>query len=295
LARAGRQRCTTAFLEDIAAAADRYGCAIHTHVLETRTQALTAELEHGRTLIAYLDGLGFLGPRVTINHGIWLTDDDIDRLGRNGCAVTHNPLSNLKLGSGTCPVRRLLDAGVAVALGTDGLATSDTGDLVAALRAAALVHKVTTTRYEDWVSAADAFAMATRGGARTGLMADDLGVIAPGRRADLALFDRRDWGFVPLHDPVAQLAFSVSSEAVRTVIVDGRIVMRDRTLTTIDEDAARATVAEAAERWRRTVKPAALEAAGALSPAMDGMYRKAMESYRTEAWAAPLRRRYDGL
>jgi 5-methylthioadenosine/S-adenosylhomocysteine deaminase len=287
----GPQRATFDLLRRIAATSERYGCAVHMHVLETRTQAVTAQREHGRSWIAVLHELGLLSPRLTINHGIWLTDDDIALLADNHCAVTHNSLSNLKIGSGYCPVRRLLDAGVAVALGTDGLATSDTADLMEALRTAALIHKPRTTEFETWIDAHDVFRLATRGGARSGLMADDLGEIAPGRKADLALLDRTHWGFVPLHDPVAQLAYSVSSEAVRTVIVDGAIVMWDRKLCTVDERAVRERIAQAASKWRRDVKPAALAAADRLFPVMTKVYREAIHAFETEDWAAPLRDR----
>lgn len=289
----GPQRCSTHLLERIAATSAALGCAVHTHVLETRTQAVTAQIEHGKTLIAYLDDCGLLTPRLTINHGIWLTDDDVALLAEHGCAVTHNPLSNLKIGSGICPVRSLLDAGVAVALGTDGLATSDTADLTAALRVAAMLHRTGTPRFTEWVTAHEAFWMATEAGARSGLMADDLGRLAPGRRADVILLDRDHWGFIPLNDPVAQLAFSVPSEAVHTVVIDGAVVMRDRKIVTIDEGQARQTVAEAAERWRRDVKPAAWAAADALFPAMTQMYDEAMHVFATEDWAEPLRRRLD--
>jgi len=281
----GPQRCTAGLLERIAAASAARGCAVHTHVLETRTQAVTAQLEHGKTLIAYMEDLGLLTPRLTINHGIWLTDADIGLLGEHGCAVTHNPLSNLKIGSGVCRVRALLDAGVAVALGTDGLATSDTADLTAALRVAALIHRTGSPRFAEWVTAHEAFGMATEAGARSGLMADEVGRLAPGRRADLILLDRDHWGFVPLNDPVAQLAFSVPSEAVHTVIVDGSVVMRDRKILTIDEAQVRGAIAEAAERWRRDVKPKAWAAADALFPAMTRMYDEAMHAFATEDWA----------
>jgi 5-methylthioadenosine/S-adenosylhomocysteine deaminase len=285
----GPQRSTLELLRLIAGTSERYGCAIHMHVLETRTQAVTAQREHGRTWIAVLHDLGILGPRLTINHGIWLTDDDIALLAANTCTVTHNPLANLKIGSGYCPVRRLIDAKVAVALGTDGLATSDTADLIQALRTAALMHKPRTTEFESWVGAHDAFRMATRGGARSGLMADDLGQIAPGRKADLTLLDRTHWGFVPLHDPIAQLAYSVPSEAVHTVIVDGAVIMEGRTLCTVDEHAGRERIAQAAEKWRRDIKPAAIAAADRLIPVMGKAYGEAIHAFETEAWAAPLR------
>jgi 5-methylthioadenosine/S-adenosylhomocysteine deaminase len=287
----GPQRCSEELLRRVVAAAGRYGCAVHTHVLETRAQAVTAQRDYGRSMIAYLANVGFLGPHLTINHGIWLTDEDIELLARHRCVVTHNPLSNLKLGSGICRVRDLLAAGITVALGTDGLATSDTADMVAVLRCATMLHSPMSTNYEHWVSAQEGFRMATWGGATSGLMGGELGRLAAGRKADITLLDRTHWSFVPLHDPVAQLTYSASPDAVRTVIVDGEIIMRDRTIVRVSEERIRETIIEAAERWQRDVKPLAIAAADAISPTMAAAYRDAIHAFDSEAWAEPLRRR----
>jgi 5-methylthioadenosine/S-adenosylhomocysteine deaminase len=285
----GPQRCTDDLLRRVAEASARYGCAIHTHVLETRAQVVTAQRDYGRSMISYLEDIGFLGPRLTINHGIWLTDEDIALLARYRCSVTHNPLSNLKIGSGICRVRDLLDAGVNIAIGTDGLATSDTGDMIAVLRSATMLHTVTRPEFGQWISAAEGFRMATHGGATSGLMAEELGKLEAGRKADITLLDRRHWSFLPLHDPIAQLAYSGSPEVVRTVIIDGRIVMRDGVILTVNEDAVRDAVIEAAERWRRDVKPLALAAAETMTPVMAAAYYEAIQAFETEPWAEPLR------
>jgi 5-methylthioadenosine/S-adenosylhomocysteine deaminase len=287
----GPQRCSDELLRRVTATSEQYGCAVHTHVLETRAQAVTAQRDYGRSMITYLADIGFLGPRLTINHGIWLTDDDVELLGRHRCTVTHNPLSNLKLGSGVCRVRDLLEAGVNIALGTDGLATSDTADLVAVLRSAVMLHTVTSPHYDQWISAQEGFRMATWGGATSGLMGSDVGRLAVGLKADIVLLDRRHWSFVPLHDPVAQLAYSASPESVQTVIVDGRTIMRDRVIAFVDEAHVRDAVIEAAERWVRDVKPLALASAAAIEPAMAAAYRTAIRAFETEDWAEALRRR----
>jgi 5-methylthioadenosine/S-adenosylhomocysteine deaminase len=249
---------------------------MHCHVLETRTQAVTAQALYNTTMIEHMRDLGMLGPRLTINHAIWLTERDIDLLGQHGCSITHNPLSNLKLGSGVCPIRRLLRAGVNVALGTDGLTTSDTADMVAALRAAALLHKVGTADYTEWVSADEAFAMATRGGARSCLAERMIGSLEIGKKADIILLDRAAWGFIPLNDPVRQLAYSVTSEAVTHTIVDGRVLMRDRVITVLDEAAIKAEVIDCAEHFRRDDMPRMRVGAQRLAPHIGAIYRRAM-------------------
>lgn len=271
----GPQRCSDGLLESVADLSRSLDLPVHTHVLETRTQAVTAGLFYGGTMVEHLERVGLLSPRFTMNHAIWLTEGDIERLGHHGCSITHNPLSNQKLGSGICPVRKLLDAGVNVALGTDGLASSDTADMVQAIRAGSLLHKITSHDVEDWISADDVFRMATRGGARSTGFGRDVGSLEMGRKADLILLDRDSWGFIPLNDPVRQLAYSVTSEAVRTVLVDGRVVMRDRRILTVDEEALKAEVAALAEHFRRVHRPAMDAAAARLRPCVHEVHRRA--------------------
>lgn len=275
IAPCGPQRCSPEMLREIKRLADALDIPIHSHTLETKLQAVHARQQWGKSVVEYLGDFGILSPRLAIVHGIWLTDRDIALLADHGCTVVHNPLSNLKLGSGLCPVRKLLDAGVNVALGTDGLATSDTADLIEAIRAASLIHKPGTHDYEKWVSAAEVFRMATLGGARSSLMEREVGSLEAGKKADVILLDRDAWGFIPLNDPVRNLAFSVTSEAVQTVIVDGRVVMRDRKITAFDEDAMRDRVRGAAERFRREHVPAMRNGAKRLEPYIREMYYRA--------------------
>ena len=244
----GPQRCSDDLLRAAAELSARYDLPVHTHVLESKVQAVTGHDFYGKTLVEHLDDVGMLTPRFTMNHAIWLTEHDIELLGDRNCSITHNPLSNMKLGSGVCPVRRLQESGVNVALGTDGTATSDTADLIEAFRAASMLHKIGGHDFEQWISAEEAFRMATLGGARSTGMRDQIGSLETGKKADVILLDRDAWGFIPLNDPIRQLAFSVTSECVRSSIIGGRVVMRDRVVTSLDEAALKAEVAEAAER-----------------------------------------------
>lgn len=279
IAPCGAQRCSRDMLREIARLSEALDIPVHSHTLETRLQAVQAQRQWGKTAIEYLDEVGLLGPRLAIVHGIWLTDRDIALLAERGSSVVHNPLSNLKLGSGLCPVRKLLDAGVNVALGTDGLATSDTADLIEAIRAASLIHKLGTPDYGAWISAAEVFRMATMGGARSSLMEREVGSLEPGKKADIILLDRDAPGLVPLNDPVRQLAFSVTSEAVTATIVGGRVLMQDRRILVFDETAMRARIRAAAERFRRERMPAMRAGAKRLeAPIRDMYYRAAAEA-----------------
>jgi guanine deaminase len=213
-------------------------------------QAVSGRRMYGQTLPEHLAEIGFLGPRVSFEHGIWLTSGDVELVREHGVTVVHNPLSNLKLGSGICPVPELLRAGVPVALGTDGTSSNDSNDMLGVLKAASLLHKLWETDYEEWVGAAEAWRMATLGGARAAGDSDGLGALEPGRRADLVLLDLESLAFTPLNDPLRQLALASTAAAVDSVLVGGRWVLREGRLTGIDEDAI---LAEARETGREVV------------------------------------------
>ena len=247
----GPQWCSDELLQAATEVSLTRGVPLHMHALESKLQAVQAQLLYGRPIVEHLDALGVLTRNLTLNHAIWLTDGEIERLGARGCSISHNPLSNLKLGSGVARVRDLKRAGVNVALGTDGTSTSDRADMLRSLGMAALIHRVGDMDYETWVTAEEAFEMATIGSAGSTGLADEIGTIEVGKKADLVLLDREDYGFIPLHRPVQQLAYAVNSDAVRTVLVDGKVVMDERVLTLVDEAALKAEMIEAANAYVR--------------------------------------------
>lgn len=284
----GPQRCSTALLEEVAALSADLDLPIHCHVLETKTQAVTGQRKYNRTLPQFLADVGCMTHRLTMNHAIWLTEGDIELLGGVGGSITHNPLANLKLGSGVAPIRRLKNAGVNVALGCDGVASADTADMFSAFKAASLLHKIGTHDYREWVSAHEVMHMATLGAARSSLMQDEVGSLEVGKQADIILLDRYHWGFIPLHDPIQQIAFSADQEAVRTSIIAGRVVMRERKLALVDEESLRAEISEAAERFRRDDCPRMSAGAAEVRPWLDEMHTRAT-STNVEAGHIPLR------
>ena len=246
----GPQRCTDEMLTGCAALADELDLMIHIHVLETRMQAVSGRQLYGRTLPEHLDAIGFLSPRVCFEHGIWLTPGDIELVRDRGVTVVHNPVSNLKLGSGICPVPDLLRHGINVALGTDGMCSNDGNDMFACLKTAALIHKSWEIDYEQWVGAAEAWTMATAAGATAAGDRDGLGRIEPGRRADLVLLDLESIVFTPLNDPLRQIALGSTTLAVDSVMVGGEWRLRDGEITGIDEAAV---LAEGRTRGREIV------------------------------------------
>ncbi|WP_307787073.1 amidohydrolase family protein [Mycolicibacterium mengxianglii] len=231
------QRCTPEMLVGIDDIAKDYDLEFHIHVLETRTQAVTAGEFYGKTMVEYLHALGVLGERVTMAHGIWLTDSDVAVLADTGTSVSHNPISNLKLGSGIAPWRKYLDSGVNLGIGTDGMSSSDTARMSEAVKAAALLHKVTGPDYRQWPTAQEVLTAGTLGGARSARLGDTVGSIEVGKRADLVFYDMNSLAFTPRNKPELHLVYSENGSSIETVMVDGRIVLQDGHLTSIDERA----------------------------------------------------------
>jgi guanine deaminase len=244
-------QATDEFLDGCAALAREYGVGIHTHLAESKVQTVESHRRWGKSIVARLADHGILGPGFVGAHSIWLTDDDLRMLADAGAAIAHNPGSNLRLGCGIAPVREMLDRGLAVGLGTDGSVCADNQNLFEALRIASVIS---TIRFPHetarWLDADTVWDLATRGTARVLGQADDLGAVAPRRKADLVLL-RADSIFLrPLADPVKALVYAETGAAVDTVIVDGRVVVERGRVTTVDEDRIYARAQEAADRQR---------------------------------------------
>jgi cytosine/adenosine deaminase-related metal-dependent hydrolase len=233
-------------LAGCAALAEELDLQVHIHVLETRMQALSGMRMYGRTLPDHLAEIGFLGPRVHFEHGIWLTERDVELVAGAGTTIVHNPVSNMKLGSGISPVPRLLAGGINVSLGSDGMCSNDGNDMYATLKVAALLHKLWAVDYEEWLGAREVWRMATEGGARPA-GEDGVGRIEAGRRADLALLDLDSLVFTPLNDPLLHVVFSSTTSAVRSTMVGGEWALRDGRVTRVDEDAILAEARELGE------------------------------------------------
>jgi 5-methylthioadenosine/S-adenosylhomocysteine deaminase len=237
IAPSGPQRCTDDLLAAAHELALKHGTPYHIHILETKTQAVTGREFYGKTLIRHLHDVGALSERTTIAHSIWVTDDDIELMGRARCSVAHNPISNQKLGAGIAPFRKLLDAGVNVALGTDGISSSDTSRMLDVMHVAAILHKVTTPNYKKWPTAAEVLRAATIGGARSAMIHDQVGSIEVGKKADLVIFNTKSINFTPLNDLRNHVVYCENGTSITTVIVNGEIVVQGGELTRVDETA----------------------------------------------------------
>ena len=234
------------------ALADKYGAPLIIHLAETRAEVDTAKETGNATPTQYLQNAGVWGPRTLAAHGVWVSAPDIAVLKAANVAVSYNPESNMKLASGTAPIVDMLAAGLRVGLGTDGAASNNDLDMFEAMRFGSFQQKL--IRNDPRVLPAQTMLdMATRDGAAA-LGLADVGAIEPGKRADVILVDTRGPRETPIFDPVAHLVYVAHGDDVTTSIVNGRILMRDRRVLTLNEAAVIAAAQRAADVVRAAVK-----------------------------------------
>lgn len=195
------------------------------HLKETPEDDAMCRRHYGKGIVELLDEIGFLTDRFLAVHCVYLTQPEVELLAERGVAVSHNPAANLYLGSGIAPIPACLEAGITVSLGTDGAASNNMTDIIDTMRLAALVHKG-VCRDATAMSAEKVVRMATSSGARALGMGASIGSLEVGKRADIVLFDPDKLKSIPMHDPLATLVYSSSSENIDTTIVDGKVVYR---------------------------------------------------------------------
>jgi guanine deaminase len=241
--------CTDPFLLACKALAAEFDVGVQMHVAESRLQATVGQRVYGTSLVEHLHAIGLLGPRFCATHAVWLDDEDRRRLAGSGVSVAHNPGSNLKLGSGMADLRRLLAAGIPVAIGTDGASSSDNLNVFEAMRLASYLTRVRDLPDEQWVTAREAFALATQGGAAA-LGFGRIGRIEKGLEADLVLLDAGALHYVPANDIVSQIVFGEDGTGVDSVFIAGRLVLDRGRFTTVNVAALRVAAENAVERLR---------------------------------------------
>ncbi len=243
------------------------------HMLETKTQRVLGQTRWGKSLIRHVHDLGFLDERVMVIHAIWVDDDDIALMADAGCVVAHNPVCNLKLGSGIMPFRKIRDAGIAVALGSDERAADDTADMWAVAKMASLIHRVTDPDYLRWPEPGEILRCLLQGGARG--MRAEIGSLEAGKQADLILIDLDHLAFTPLNDIRKHLVYCASPGAVALTMVAGRVVVERGKVLSVDEAAIKAEIRERAGALHRDLAATAA-AAQRLEPHYRAMYRRAI-------------------
>ena len=240
--------CDAAFFRSCRELADEFGVRIHSHIAESKLQAIAGQQLFGCSLTEYLDKLGIISSDFTAAHCVWLDTADIQRLADRGACVAHNPTSNLRLGTGVAKTREMLNAGICIGIGTDASTCSDALNMFEAMRMAAYVSRIHQPDPEYWLSAEDVLLMATEGSARALGLEKQVGQISPGFKADLVFLDDTAIQYTPLNNPVRQIIFQENGSGVRDVMVGGKFVVRNRHPTGLNYECLRAEVAEAMDR-----------------------------------------------
>src|SRR6478609_4929190 len=262
-----------AALDDLA---ERHGLPLYAHMLETKVQRnLITEQPRfaGRSLVQFTADAGLLKPHTNVIHAVWVDDADLDTIAEAGSTVVHNPVSNLRLGSGVLPWRAMLDHGIPVALGTDEAICDDTVNVWTVAKIAGLIHNVSGLDSDDWPTPTEVLGALWHGGARA-TRRDDLGAVAPGMLADLALVDLHAVAFTPLNDLREQLVHCEDGSGGVLTMVAGRVVAEHGHVTSVDESAL---LDEARELFAAKLPAirAARDNADRLYPAYEHIVRRA--------------------
>eukprot|EP00008_Paramoeba_atlantica_P012264 CAMPEP_0201475700 /NCGR_PEP_ID=MMETSP0151_2-20130828/1068_1 /ASSEMBLY_ACC=CAM_ASM_000257 /TAXON_ID=200890 /ORGANISM="Paramoeba atlantica, Strain 621/1 / CCAP 1560/9" /LENGTH=485 /DNA_ID=CAMNT_0047855861 /DNA_START=31 /DNA_END=1488 /DNA_ORIENTATION=- len=240
----GIQLCSDALYRGLVELSKKYNLARHTHCLETKNQVDLAASKYGCTVVEHLADLGFLDSKTTLAHSIHLSDGDIEVVRKHGSTVVHNPLSNLRLGSGLAPLIKYRDQGLSIAMGCDGAASNDSQDLLEAVKIGTILHTVSTPEYRKWITPAQSVKFASVGGA-TGLgQQDTFGRLAPKFRGDLVLYDLENLSLLPKGDPVRMLILGRHVNVISHVWVDGKLIVSDHKPTTVDVEEMRKKISE---------------------------------------------------
>jgi len=238
--------CSEQLLDEVCKLARQYRVKVHTHASENRGEIAQVEQDRGMRNVTYLDKLGLLGPDLILAHCVWLDEQEIDLIVKSGVKVVHCPGSNLKLASGIAKIPELLSQGACVSLAADSAPCNNNLDQFVEMRLAALIHK--PFHGPTVMPAEKVFEMATIGGARAMGQEEQIGSLEVGKKADLAVVDMSGLHNQPLmagSNIYSKLVYQLKGSDVVTTMVDGKIVMDNRVLTTIDEDELRSKCNEA--------------------------------------------------
>ncbi len=245
------QRVSEEYFADLDELSRRYRIPLFAHMLETKVQRTLATEQprfRGRSLVRYTADLGLLSDRMNVIHAIWVDDDDLDLIAEAGAVIAHNPVSNLRLGSGVMPLRRVLDRGIPTCLGIDEAICDDSTNLWGVIKTAGLIHNISGSDSARWPAATEVLDCVWSGGAAAMLRGGELGQVRENWLADLILLDLHTLPFTPFNDLPGQLVYCENGGSVRLTMVGGAVVFRDGRVSTVDEDAL---LAEARELFAR--------------------------------------------
>ncbi len=227
--------CSKENLLKIKQAAEENNLRLHMHVSETEKEANDWKKSSGQSPVEYLDELGLLSDKLTAAHSVWLDDHDLKIYQDRGVKIAHCPISNMKLASGAAPLKKMLELGITVGLGTDGAASNNTLDLFSDMRACALLHKVNNFD-PTAVSAQAVVKMATIDGAKVLGLEKEIGSLEAGKKADIITINLNKPHLTPVYNPYSHLVYCVDAGDVNDVIVNGQVIMKNRAVKTLDEE-----------------------------------------------------------
>ena len=239
LAPTGIQLCSDALFEGCIRLSDKYNLCRHSHLLETKAQQKLAQEKYGCTAVEHLNKLGYLNSRTSLAHCVWLTESDIDILAKNQSTVVHNPLSNLRLGSGIAPILKYRQAGVNISFGCDGASSNDSQDLLEAIKIGSILHNVTDADYQHWITPKQAVEIASLGGTKGLNLAEELGSLTVGKKADLVLYNLTDLSLLPRTDPIGLLVLGRPTNVVDSVWVNGKQIVDNGKVKNVNVDRLR--------------------------------------------------------
>ena len=235
--------CSKPLLQEAKTLADRYHAPLGIHLLENQSERLQLEEKFGKSAVLFLQEIGLLDEKLIAFHCVCMKEDDIKIFASHGCKVIHNPESNMKLASGVAPIPEMLAGGVCVGLGTDGCASNNNLDMFQEMDSAAKLHKV--HRLDPTVmDAKTVLEAATREGARALGMDQLIGEIKPGKKADIIIIDINKPHLTPMYHEYSHLVYAVNGSDVDTVLINGKVIMKNRRVLTIDENQAMEKVQE---------------------------------------------------
>jgi len=270
------QRVTVSYFEALGELSKSLDLPFNMHILETKLQRVLGEEKYGKSLVQYVHDLGLLFEQVMVIHAIWVDDNDVEMIAKSGCTVAHNPLCNLRLGSGIMQFRKLRDHGIPICLGSDEDCSDDTANMWGVGKMAGLIHTITDPEYYNWPKAKEILWALTRGGARAMRNHKNIGVLAPGYEADLILLDLNTLAFTPLNDIYRQLVYNENGSSVTMTMVAGKVVVENGKVLTVNEEDIKAEVREIMKDYKTEIGKID-EAAAVLEPYYRKMYLRAAE------------------